>query len=66
MIFIKKPKDAQILIINTCTVTSKTDYKYLQIIRKWKRSFPGQPSSLQISFSSEKSSLNRLSKLKYA
>jgi len=46
MIFTKEPKDAQILIINTCTVTSMTDYKYHQIIQKWKRSFPGQPPSL--------------------
>lgn len=37
MNYIENPEEAEIIIINTCTVTVKSDYKCRQMARKWKK-----------------------------
>jgi threonylcarbamoyladenosine tRNA methylthiotransferase MtaB len=38
--YVGSPIDADILIINSCTVTERADYKTRQLARKWKRIDP--------------------------
>lgn len=40
--YTEKIEDADFIIINSCTVTGKSDYKCRQTARKWKRAFPSK------------------------